>query len=76
MIQTFQDHADTIYPEPVADPASVAHDQFLPVSPVLANMDDNSSNSSDDFGYYPQGESDVEIVSDVSNIFPNLDHGD
>ena len=73
MIQAYQDHTDALYLEPVADlaPTPAVHDQFPLVPPVLVDMVDESSDSNDDSGYDPEGESDMDIESDTSNIFPN-----
>ena len=80
MIQAYQDHVNTLYPEPgpnlAADPdlAPAAHDQFPLVPPVLVDRDDESSNGSDDSGYDPEGRLDMEIESDASSIVPDPDH--
>ena len=72
MIQACQAYVDVIYPEPrpepVADlaPVPATHDQFPQMPMILANIDDERSDSSDDSGYGPEGESDMEIEIDAS----------
>ena len=80
MIQAYQDHADSLHPEPepdpiaAPDPAPAAHDQFPQMPPEFADMDDDSSDSSHDSGYDPESESDMDIESDASDIVPDPDH--
>ena len=75
MIQAYQDHANSLYPEPVPDPiadldpAPVAQDQFPQMPPEFTDMDDESSDSSHNSGYDPESESNMGIESDVSIDF-------
>ena len=77
-----QSKNNTLYPKPLEDlvedpdPALPLIDQFPQMPLILVDMYNESSNSSHDSGYDPEGESDMEIKSDASDVVPDHDLSD